>query len=90
MAVASIVCLVGCKKDIDKEHMDAAADWATKLCKCKESDEPKKCADKLHAKKPQDGSGSKPPAEVFTRESFEAFEALIQKGDRCWGEAVEK
>lgn len=79
-----LAVVAGCKKDVDKEHMDAMSEWSTKMCKCKDSDDAKKCAKKLRAAKPDYGAGSKVPADVFTAPSMEAFEKLSYPGEKCW------
>ena len=84
LAVVAFVVLVGCKKDVDKEHMDAVADWSKKICKCKDADDPKKCNEKLFKARPDYGPGI--PSDVYTRESMKAWDEISYVGMKCSGE----
>jgi len=89
-AVLSVIVLGGCKRAIDKEHMDAAAAWSKKVCACKEADDPQPCSKKVLKDEPNEGAaGSESTNQVFTPESLEDFRKVIAIGLKC-GEEIRK
>ncbi len=78
------IFLVGCKRSVDKAHMDAAGAWSTAMCKCAEKSkaEAHTCAAAL----PEPGMGEGPaefPANVFTTDSMRAFDEVTAIGLSC-------